>query len=604
VATEAAGEGINLQFCHLMINYDMPWNPTRLEQRLGRIHRVGQRDDCYVFNFVATDSESGDSIVEGRILQRLLEKLELMKRSLEGRVFDVIGEILSLNDINLPEMLREAAMDPRRLDDYLDQIDRMDLEKLQAYEEATGIALARGHVDFSGFQRRNLEVEERRLMPRYVEEQFIAASKRVGLRVEPRADGLWRIEHVLSDLRSERLAAVSKLGKAEPEYRKVTFHKEVLDQPAHVDAVLLGPGHPLYAAVDEKLNHQLSGIVGAAAVFLDPSAAEPYRLHVFEISIKGKDSRGNDIPLYGEVVAVRDEGGQFEVVPADVLLDLAPHPVGVDGSQPASPPVDSQGAADHLKSTYQLECRQRCQRERQQFAAIVRDYLERSFTARINRSQERYMNLMAELGARPEYRLAADEARKHLADLERDKRERLAGLDRLQIARTGPVRHLGTALVLTPDDNLAAQLGVLGREPDTELRLRKERRAEDIVIEDLVAEGFPQERIERVGSQRIGFDIRAHRVTDALIGQTEVRRIEVKGYSRGNNIQLTVNEWYKAQQLGPSYWLYVVWNPLEEDRELVRIQNPAEKLDHAKREIAAARFFEIPADAILRAGVA
>ena len=213
VATEAAGEGINLQFCHLMINYDMPWNPTRLEQRLGRIHRIGQRDDCYAFNFVATIGEDGDVIVEGRILERLLEKLEIMKASLAGRVFDVIGEVLSLNDVNLPEMLREAAVDPRRLDDYLDQIDRMDPDKLREYEQATGIALARAHVDFTGFQQRNLEVEERRLMPKYVEEQFVESAKRIGLRIEPRADGLWRVEHVLADLRSERLRCVQQTGQ-------------------------------------------------------------------------------------------------------------------------------------------------------------------------------------------------------------------------------------------------------------------------------------------------------------------------------------------------------------------------------------------------------
>jgi superfamily II DNA or RNA helicase len=594
VATEAAGEGINLQFCHLMINYDMPWNPTRLEQRLGRIHRIGQRDDCYAFNFVATEGEDGDAIVEGRILQRLLEKLEIMKRSLEGRVFDVIGEVLSLNDINLPDMLREAAVDPRRLDDYLDQIDRIDPDRLKEYEQATGIALARGHVDFSGFQQQNLEVEERRLMPKYVEEQFIAAAKRIGLRVEPRADGLWRIEHVLADLRSERLASVRKLGKAEQEYRKVTFHKEVLDQDAHVDAVLVGPGHSLYAAVDEKLNEQLTHAGGGTALFLDAQASAPYRLHFFEITIKGKDSRGTEVPLYAEVLAVRDEAGEFEIVPADVLLDLAPHPDKWNQVEP----VDPQPAMDHLKSTYQLECRTRCQQERQRFSAIVRDYLERSFTARIRKAQERYMGLMAELGQRAEYKLAADEAKKYLDDLERTKRERLAGLDRLQIARTGPVRHLATALVLTPDANVAAQMGTLCREPDTELRMRKERRAEDIVIEHLVAEGFPRDRIERVGSQKIGFDIRAHRISDPATGQIEVRRVEVKGYTRGNDIQLTVNEWYKAQQLALTYWLYVVWNPLEDGHELVRIHNPAAKLDHAKKEVVVARMFCIPAQAI------
>ncbi len=594
VATEAAGEGINLQFCHLMINYDMPWNPTRLEQRLGRIHRIGQRDDCYAFNFVATSGDEGDAIVEGRILERLLEKLETMKASLAGRVFDVIGEVLSLNDVNLPEMLREAAVDPRRLDDYLDQIDRIDPERLKQYERATGIALARAHVDFSGFQKQNLEVEERRLMPKYVEAQFVEAAKRIGLRIEPRADGLWRIEHVLADLRSERLASVHKLGKAESEYRKITFHKEVLEKDQHVDAVLLGPGHPLYAAVDEKLCEALSHAIGATALFIDPQAAGPYRLHFFEISVKGKDSRGVDVPLYAEVVAVREDAGQFEVVPADVLIDLPPHPQKWSQIDP----VDPAPAADHLKSTYQLEVRLRCQQDREQFAAVVRDYLERSFKTRINKAQERYMALMGELGTRPEYKLAADEAKRYLDDLERSKKERLAGLDRLQIARTGPVRHLATAMILTPEGDVAAQLGALAREGDSGLRKKKELRAEEVVIEHLVAEGFPRENIERVGNQKIGFDIRAHRVSDPTTGTIDVRRIEVKGYSRGNDIQLTVNEWYKAQQLGPTYWLYVVWNPLENNRELVRIHNPAEKLDHAKKEVVVAKMFTIPAIAI------
>lgn len=204
IATEAAGEGINLQFCHLMINYDMPWNPTRLEQRLGRIHRIGQERDVYIYNFVATQSEDGQPIIEGRILHRLLEKLDQMKDALKGRVFDVVGEVLSLNDVNLPEMLRDAAYDPRRLDEYIDQIDRIDPNRLKQYEEATGIALARAHVDFTQFQKKNLEIEERRLMPRYIESYFIAAAPEVGLKVEPRADGLWRIEHVPADLRSDR----------------------------------------------------------------------------------------------------------------------------------------------------------------------------------------------------------------------------------------------------------------------------------------------------------------------------------------------------------------------------------------------------------------
>jgi superfamily II DNA or RNA helicase len=611
IATEAAGEGINLQFCHLMINYDMPWNPTRLEQRLGRIHRIGQERDCFAFNFVATDSEDGQPIVEGRILHRLLEKLDQMNEALEGRVFDVIGEVLSLNDVNLPDMLRDAAYDPRRLDEYLDQIDRINPAKLKEYEEATGIALARSHVDFSAFQRRNLEVEERRLMPRYVEAQFIAAAREVGLRVEPRADGLWRVEHVLADLRSERIRSVQKVGKAETAYRKITFHKHHLEQDAHLDAVLMGPGHPLYAAVDEKLNERLAGLIGGIGFFVDPLCTEPYRIDFFEISIRGKDSKGNDVPLYGELVAVREEGGQafglsdsrdgcrpsFEVIPSDILLNLAAHPHPPQKIEAAP----TQAASDFLKSTYQLECRARCQSERQHFAQVCREYLEKSFKARIDRAQERAMLLAAEAVTKPEFKLATDEARKYVDELQRARQERLDGLKRLEIARTGPVKHVGTALVLAPDADTQAQLAGLTDEFDPNIRRQSEIAAEDKVIEALVAEGFPQDRIERVGHLKLGFDIRAHKIADEATGEVFVKRVEVKGRLRGQPIRLTTNEWYKAQQLAETYWLYVVWNPLDDSPELVRIHNPVAKLDHAKKEIVAARFYEISADAIQNA---
>jgi len=597
VATEAAGEGINLQFCHLMINYDMPWNPTRLEQRLGRIHRIGQDRDVYAFNFVATDSEDGQPIVEGRILHRLLEKLDQMNEALEGRVFDVIGEVLSLNDVNLPDMLRDAAYDPRRLDEYLDQIDRIDPARLQAYEDATGIALARSHVDFSTFQRRNLEVEEKRLMPRYVEAQFIAAARQVGLRVEPRADGLWRIEHVLADLRSERLQSVRRLGKADSSYRKITFHKHHLEQDAHLDAVLMGPGHPLYAAVDEKLNDRLALLAGGIGFYIDPMCREPYRLHFFEISIRGKDTKGNDVPLHGELVAVREEGGQFEVVPSDILLNFPPHPRPPENVDP----VSTQAASDFLKSTYQLECRARSQEERQHFAQVCREYLEKSFEARIKHAQERAMLLAAELTTKPEYKLTADEARKHVEELQRARAERLDGLKRLGIARTGPVRHVATAIVMAPDADTQAQLADLADELDPNVRRQSEIAAEDMTVASLIEEGFPEGRIERVGHLKLGFDIRAHRIADEATGEVLVKRVEVKGRLRGQPVRLTVNEWYKAQQLAETYWLYVVWDPLGNSPELVRIHDPAAKLDHAKREIVAARFYEIPAEAVMNA---
>ncbi len=529
-------------------------------------------------------------------MHRLLQKLDQMRDALEGRVFDVIGEVLSLNDVNLPEMLREAAYDPRRLDEYIEP-DRPDRPRpAQEYEQATGIALARANVDFSGFQRRNLEIEEKRLMPRYVEGYFLNAAREVGLRVEPRADGLWRIEHVLADLRSERLQAVRKLGKAESSYRKVTFHKEHLEETAHVDAVLMGPGHPLYAAVDEKLNERLAALRAAW-----PCTSIQGRRAVSAAFLRdrrpGQGRQGREVPLYGEVVAVREEAGAFEVVPADVLLDLPPHP-----HPPAAvEPVDPQPAADFLKSTYQLECRNRCQEEREQFARIVREYLERSFTARINRAQERYMGLPGKQRANPSTSWPPTK-RSETWPTWSARAKTLAGLDRLEIARTGPVQHVATALVLAAGAEAADQLAALAGEPDTELRKRKEWRPR-MRGRRLVAEGFPGERIERVGSQKLGFDIRAHRVRDPATGEIEVRRIEVKGRTRNKPMQLTDSEWRKAQQLRETYWLYVVWDPLTGKDKPLRVHDPAAKLDYAKREIVAIRVFEFPADALAAAAL-
>jgi hypothetical protein len=154
--------------------------------------------------------------------------------------------------------------------------------------------------------------------------------------------------------------------------------------------------------------------------------------------------------------------------------------------------------------------------------------------------------------------------------------------------------------VLPPDADTSQAIGSLfdERDPDTE------RAAEEFVINHLVErEGFKREDCHRVGNVRFagnkreGFDIRAVKLLDEATGTMEVRRIEVKGRKRGGNIVLTTNEWFKAQQLGEQYWLYVVWDPLSPSPEFVAIQNPAQRLDHAKREIIASRYYEIPADA-------
>src|SRR5579883_2074033 len=238
VATEAAGEGINLQFCHLMINYDLPWNPVRLEQRMGRIHRIGQESDVYVFNFCATNT------IEGELLERLTHKLEEMRADLQGRVYDVIGDMLACNGLDFERLVKETLANPKRRQASLEQIDALSAQELRRYEEAVGIAQATRSVDLSWVRRHDWESEERRLMPEYVESFFRDAAEQVRLRVEPRADGLYRVEHVPAALRADDLEAVRRLGRPQMEYRKLTFRKEDRERAEHEDAVLLSPGHP------------------------------------------------------------------------------------------------------------------------------------------------------------------------------------------------------------------------------------------------------------------------------------------------------------------------------------------------------------------------
>ena len=605
VATEAAGEGINLQFCHLMVNYDLPWNPTRLEQRLGRIHRIGQTRDVYAFNFVATSSRDGQPVIEGRILERLLQKLDRMRDALGDRVFDVVGEVLSLNKVNLPDMLREVAYEPRRLDDYLDMIDRIDPDLLGRYEEATGIALARAHVDFSAFAQANLEAEERRLMPRYVESHFVDAAKAVGLRTEARADGLWRIEHVRADLRSARLASVRRRGAPDTSYRKLTFYKEHLEQDRHLDAVLLGPGHALYAAVDEKLNDTLEDVAGRTAVYVDAAASGPYRLHFFEITVRGQTTKGETTTVHAELVGVREEVAEgvpaaerFAPVPADVLIDLPKHPQQSD----QLPEIDFGPVTDYIKTTVQMERCVSARGERGRYADVAREYLTQSFRARERAGQDRVMRLRIREPSEPEVALARQRAEQDLSDLERTRRERIAGIDRLRIARHGPVRHVASCLVLPPDSAVGS-FPELADEQDAGLKRRVELAAEDIVV---AYEEARNRECERVGHLKIGFDIRSLAAPDRQTGYRDpvagVRRIEVKGRRAGRPVRLTTNEWYKAQQLGDTYWLYVVWDPLDNpDAVPVMVQNPAKHLDYAKKEVVAARHYDVPAKAVERA---
>jgi hypothetical protein len=187
---------------------------------------------------------------------------------------------------------------------------------------------------------------------------------------------------------------------------------------------------------------------------------------------------------------------------------------------------------------------------------VCSEYLERSVSARIRAAQDRVMSLRSREATSPEIALARQRAENDLADLERTRRERLEGLSRLMLAKHGPVRHLGTAFVLPSATAATFQFGQLAEDIDPEIRRRCEKAAEDLVVAYEIARTW---ECERVGHLKIGFDVRSLGPADSQTGYRDpvegIRRIEVKGRTRGQAIRLTTNEWYKATQLGDSYWL-------------------------------------------------
>ena len=166
VATEAAGEGINLQFCWLMINYDIPWNPMRLEQRMGRIHRYGQEKDCLIFNFVTTSTR------EGRVLQKLFERIRKIEDDLDpkrtGKVFNVLGDIFPSN--MLERLVREMYAHNQTEESIKSRIvEEVDTERFRRIAYSTLEGLAKRELNLSAIVGKSAEAKERRLVPEVIE---------------------------------------------------------------------------------------------------------------------------------------------------------------------------------------------------------------------------------------------------------------------------------------------------------------------------------------------------------------------------------------------------------------------------------------------------
>ncbi len=321
VATEAAGEGINLQFCWLMINYDIPWNPVRLEQRMGRIHRYGQENDCLIFNFVTTNTR------EGRVLEKLFERIGKIEDDLDpqrtGKVFNVLGEVFAANQ--LEKMLRDMYAHNQMTEELIKQriVEQVDPDKFRSITNSTLEGLAKRELNLSAIVGKSAEAKERRLVPEVIEDFFLQAAPVIGLEVSEQGKGqhTYRVSRVPRHLWSTGERLEPSFGKLGREYKQFVFDKEILKKLPTSDWVT--PGHPLFETVREDLLDTVRGEMEKGAVFYDVHRSLPARLAVYSAAIR--DGLGH--VLHRRLFIVQEEiDGTLTVRQPTLLLDLMPAP--------------------------------------------------------------------------------------------------------------------------------------------------------------------------------------------------------------------------------------------------------------------------------------
>ena len=270
VATEAAGEGINLQFCNLMINYDIPWNPNRLEQRMGRIHRYGQTKEVFIFNLVASDTR------EGRVLTALFNKLDEIRAALgSDKVFDVLGDIIQGK--NLSQLLVEAAANARSIDDILKDIEiTVNAEYLAEVRKNLGESLATRYIDYTRIKEMADQAREHRLIPEYTEAFFKRAMDILGGKLQAKTPREYpsgsfisvdSVPFVLRQIADED-AFKKRYGPLLRRYPLVTFDKEAAMRVPHAEFVTFGD--PLFEAILLWIERNLDVSLVQGAKYTDP----------------------------------------------------------------------------------------------------------------------------------------------------------------------------------------------------------------------------------------------------------------------------------------------------------------------------------------------
>jgi superfamily II DNA or RNA helicase len=557
VATEAAGEGINLQVCNILFNYDIPWNPNRLEQRMGRIHRYGQRKDCLIFNFVATNT------IEGRVLQRLLEKLREIRDALDDdAVFNVVGEVLP------------AAHVERALRDYYSgKLGDADLEErlLENVDEGRFRAICQNALEGLASKKLNLEMlierraraQERRVVPETIARFIREAAEYVPLKLKI-------VESTPHTFEPARTPAALRRHEREPDWKLPSLASKYprcsTDREAAEKNNLewVTPGHPLFEALRRHAYDKAAEVFGNGACFYSLQHEKPSRIDFYRARVV--DGLGHVVHerLFAVEIqthhggAENAEGGYRLVEPSilgNMQAALAP------GMLPpvASEPEPSAWLHKNALQSFLQETRE----ERLAEVRRIVEHVDLSLTELLQRADEE----IGKAGEDKEKGVAGADGR--LAQAENRHAELLARRERrrqeLECQRSlslQAVERILSVLVLPHPEREASDVRRMRPNPETEAVAMR------VVMEREQAQG---RRVYDVHEKNLGYD-----VTSLDLNSGELRLIEVKGLAGATGtILLTPNERRVAEDRRDCYWLYIVTNCAAEPALQEPIKDPA-----------------------------
>jgi superfamily II DNA or RNA helicase len=560
VATEAAGEGINLQCCNILFNYDIPWNPNRLEQRMGRIHRYGQHKDCLIFNFVATNT------IEGRILQRLLEKLQEIRDALDDdAVFNVVGEVLPASHVE--RVLRDyyaGRLGDADLEERL--LEHVDERQFRSICQNALEGLATKKLNLAMLIERRARAQECRVVPETIA-RFIrdtAGLTQLVIKDVTQYPHSFEPGRTPSILRRYESSPDWKLPSLSDRYPRCSTDRTIADKH---NLEWITPGHPLFEAVRRHTEAVSRDPLSKGACFYSLQHDAPVRLDCYRARIV--DGLGQIIHERLFVVEI-NESGEPAFRDSTILGNLNPATCTTDLPSVASLPEATVWLNENALLPFLNEVRT----ERLAEIERISVHIELSLTELLQKADEEIGRAATEVeqkvqGAQGRMAQAEERHGKLLERRERRRRE----LERQASLSLQAVERITSMVILPHPERDAADVRRLKPDPETEAVAMK------VVIDYERARGC---QVEDVHEKNLGYDI-----TSLDLNSGELRLIEIKGLGgTSGSVLLTPNERRIAEDRPDCYWLYVVTECKGDPKLQEPIKDPARLRWHEVTKVA------------------